>query len=596
MEATVGDPGTGNGASQSGGVVQIGGGNTATGSLGAAQVSHSRSQTTAHARRADTQADVAAPTSVGGSGTNSANGSVVATQVGSGNSSGGSTGAVQIRPSTAGVAVTAKAGPAAPESAVKVSASGEQVLGDTLGVGLSELGTYPGAATVYALRLVQQLMPQLLPPGVSVDAGLRQLLDTRTLTIGEDGDDIRVDLGTITVQLVSLTRDPAMSVGIMGTEFSAGALAGVPNNGEPSASNSTGVVQAGGGNSSADSVGVVQVGSLQAAPDASLRSEELGASGTLRGGTGVPSGNNSVDSSAGVIQVGGVSSGLALSAGIDGLGMVSAGSSGAISESPTASLTPTGSTAGIGGTGSVGGSGNNADGSIGALQIGGGNNSTDSIGTAQSNAPTLSPTASAAETTVDPTVNLGGTGSGSNTASGSVGVAQVGTSNTAGRSIGVFQLGPTQVGRPPGGGTTPPGGGTTLPAAAAARRAAARRPAPSRAPLRSRRRTSPSARSKRSRRSPRRAHTGFRRTGCTVQPAAGRLVPAGRPACGDLGEAAVHRRLALARVRRRSRTAGRRSGAARARAARHEVAAGNAGSPDAAGGPAFCLPKAAVMS
>jgi hypothetical protein len=495
MEATVGDPGTGNGASQSGGVVQIGGGNTATGSLGAAQVSHSRSQTTAHARRADTQADVAAPTSVGGSGTNSANGSVVATQVGSGNSSGGSTGAVQIRPSTAGVAVTAKAGPAAPESAVKVSASGEQVLGDTLGVGLSELGTYPGAATVYALRLVQQLMPQLLPPGVSVDAGLRQLLDTGTLTIGEDGDDIRVDLGTITVQLVSLTRDPAMSVGIMGTEFSAGALAGVPNNGEPSASNSTGVVQAGGGNSSADSVGVVQVGSLQAAPDASLRSEELGASGTLRGGTGVPSGNNSVDSSAGVIQVGGVSSGLALSAGIDGLGMVSAGSSGGINESPTASasLTPTGSTAGIGGTGSVGGSGNNADGSIGALQIGGGNNSTDSIGTAQSNAPTLSPTASAAETTVDPTVNLGGTGSGSNTASGSVGVAQVGTSNTAGRSIGVFQLGPTQVGRPPGGGTTPPGGGTTLPAAAAARRAAARRPAPSRAPLRSRRRTSPSA-------------------------------------------------------------------------------------------------------
>src|SRR4051812_19507027 len=72
-EATVGDTG-GNGASQSGGVVQAGGGNSATGSLGVAQVSHSKSQTTAHAQRQDTQATASVPTSIGGSGDNTANG------------------------------------------------------------------------------------------------------------------------------------------------------------------------------------------------------------------------------------------------------------------------------------------------------------------------------------------------------------------------------------------------------------------------------------------------------------------------------------------------------------------------------------------
>src|SRR6476659_21094 len=329
-EATVGTPGTGNGASQSGGVVQVGGGNTATGSAGAAQVSHSNSQTAAHAQRGDSVAQASAPTSDGGSGTNSANGSVAAAQVGSGQSSGGSTGAVQIQPSTAGVAVTGKAGPAAPDAGLAVSASGEQVLGDLLGVSLSELGTYPGSGTAYVLNLVQRLMPQILPPGVSPAIGLQQLIDSGTITIGEQGDDARIDVGTMTMQVVSLNREPSMTVGLMGTELSVDAPAGVPNNGEPSTSNSTGVVQAGGGGNSADSVGVVQVGSLALAPSTKLKSDELGASAALDGGAGVPSGNNSVDPSAGVVQVGGVLATPSLTAGADGVGSASTGSSGGI--------------------------------------------------------------------------------------------------------------------------------------------------------------------------------------------------------------------------------------------------------------------------
>ena len=171
--------------------------------------------------------------------------------------SSGSTGSVQVQPTTAGVHATANAGPAAPDIGADISASGEQTLGDTLGISLAELATYPGSATVYTLQLIQDLMPQILPPGVSADVGLQQLIDSGTLQIGEDGDDVRVDLGTMTVQIVSLERDPTVSAQVMGTTISGGALAGVPNNGEPTSSDSTGVVQAGGGNSSQDSVGVV---------------------------------------------------------------------------------------------------------------------------------------------------------------------------------------------------------------------------------------------------------------------------------------------------------------------------------------------------
>ena len=277
-EATIGDPGTGNGVSQSGGAVQVGGGNTATGSLGAVQVSHAKAQTTAKANVADAQVHVTAPASIGGSGTNTANGSVVAAQVGSGNTANGATGAVEIKPTTAGVEAGAGAGPLAPVAKAHVAISGDRVLGDTLGISLTELGTYPGSATVFLLNLVHSLLP-----GVTADAGLQQLVDTGVIQLGGNGDDVRIDLGTVTIQIVSFLRHPHVTLGVLGTQLDGGALVGVPNTGEPTSTDSLGVAQAGGGDTATGSAGVVQVGSAIVAPEAMLHSDELGADAALGG-------------------------------------------------------------------------------------------------------------------------------------------------------------------------------------------------------------------------------------------------------------------------------------------------------------------------
>src|SRR5581483_10459722 len=157
---------------------QVGGGNAATGSLGAAQVSHSKSSTSVDVKRGDTHVTASIPTSIGGSG----------------DTTRGSTGAVAIQPTTGGVHIAGNAGPAAPEADVDVAASANRTLGDTLGVNLAELGTYPGSATAATVKLVQQLMPQILPAGVSADIGLQQLIDSGTLQLGSEGDDLRLDL------------------------------------------------------------------------------------------------------------------------------------------------------------------------------------------------------------------------------------------------------------------------------------------------------------------------------------------------------------------------------------------------------------------
>lgn len=163
--ATVGETG-GNSASQSGGTVQVGGNNSATQSVGTAQVSKSKASTTAQVKAADATVSVGAPASIGGSGSNTSHNSVVAAQVGSGNTAGGSTGSVQVQPTTAGASIAADASGIAPAAKGDVSASGEQVLGDTLGVDLSSLGTLPGPGTLFILQLVHSLLP-----GVDVTTG-----------------------------------------------------------------------------------------------------------------------------------------------------------------------------------------------------------------------------------------------------------------------------------------------------------------------------------------------------------------------------------------------------------------------------------------
>jgi len=106
---------------------------------------------------------------IGGSGTNTANGSAVAVQVGSGNAANGSTAALQIQPSTAGVRIKADAGPLAPALKTNVSISANEVLGRTLGIDLSGLGASPGPATVFILDIVHVLVP-----GVSDQVGLQR--------------------------------------------------------------------------------------------------------------------------------------------------------------------------------------------------------------------------------------------------------------------------------------------------------------------------------------------------------------------------------------------------------------------------------------
>jgi len=159
--ATVGTQG-GNHASQSGGVVQAGGSNSATRSAGAAQVSRSHGSTSTAVK---TVGGTTGDASIGGNGSNSSRGSVGSAQIGSGNSTSGSTGAVAVQPTSATVTATVDGGPGASQT---VSASGGQVLGDTLGVDLSSLATVPASATIFMLDLVASLrLAGITPPGVA---------------------------------------------------------------------------------------------------------------------------------------------------------------------------------------------------------------------------------------------------------------------------------------------------------------------------------------------------------------------------------------------------------------------------------------------
>lgn len=479
VSATVGTAG-GNSASGSGGVVQAGGNNRTTRSAGIAQVSPTGSKTSAQARPAglNTQA------TIGGTGPSSADGSVVAAQVGGGNTANGTTGTAQVQPTSARVDSTAG-------SAI-ASTSGQQALGDTLGVSTSGLSEAPASATDVVLQVVHALLP-----GVPVTAAVGRLVDAGMLRITESGDNMAVDLGSLTVEITSLAHEPQLAVGILGTQLELGTLVQAGDGVDGTATDSLATVQAGGGNTATSSIGTAQVGSLAVAPHASASSEETGAAAQLGGGSAVADGDNTANGSLGTVQIGSVSASPAGDAGVDGVGTVSAGGSsgigggsnvadgsigtaqigggnssngsagtvqsGSVTVGPAAqaSATPLHRSARVGGSSTIGGGGNDADRSIGVAQIGGGNVSSGSIGTAQSRSVDAAPTASTAGTTLAPSINVGGSGSGrGNTATGSIGTIQVGVGNTADRSIGTAQGGPTTIGRQSGGQTGGTGSGT----------------------------------------------------------------------------------------------------------------------------------------
>jgi hypothetical protein len=442
--ATVGEAG-GNHASQSGGAAQVGGGNTTKRSVGVAQVSKSRTRSTVQAHTPSGHAvGVSVPTSIAGSGSNRADNSAVVVQVGGGHSDNGSTGAIRVNPTTAGVAVELGRPGRRHGAATVLSVSANEVLGKTLGVDLTSLGALPGPTTRLLLRIAH-----LAEPGVPASVGLRRLIDSGLLRIGERGDDIRIDLGSLTIQVVSLERHPRAILRLLGTTLALGGSAGVPDTGVPTSTDSLGVVQLGGGNTVTDSIGVAQISSLDVSPALGLRNDLLGTTAVLGGSSGVNGGNNQADNSIGVVQVGGVHVAPTFGLAIDGLGSLSLG--GSIFGIPAGT--------------------NRATDSIGVVQIGGGNDARGAIGAVQSGAPTLAPIVTAnvsplgTGTSLSPVINLGGTGNGpGNSATGSVGAVQVGNGNTADQTIGTAQVGPTSVTGGPsgnGGGGNGGGGGTT---------------------------------------------------------------------------------------------------------------------------------------
>jgi hypothetical protein len=190
-------------------------------------------------------------------------------------------------------------------------------------------------------------------------------------------------------------------------------------------------------------------------PTLALSSDGLG-SASAGGSNGIGGGGNTATDSIGVIQVGGGNSS-------DGsAGVVQAGS---IAAAPTADATvvPIDASVAVGGSSGIGGSGNTATDSIGVAQLGGGNTSSSSIGTAQSRSVDVRPTASAGDSTLAPAVNVGGSGNGpGNSATDSIGAVQIGVANSADQSIGTAQVGPTTVGQASGGtgGGGTGGGGT----------------------------------------------------------------------------------------------------------------------------------------
>lgn len=135
-----------NTASNSVGTAQAGGGNTASNSVGAVQVSGANTAPAGSATVAGNQVNAAAPTSIGGSGGNSASNSIGTAQVGGATSSNGSTGVVQIGGSRTSPAVGASiAGLAA--SAPTSQAGGTKPLGTRSNRSISQMPTVLGART-----------------------------------------------------------------------------------------------------------------------------------------------------------------------------------------------------------------------------------------------------------------------------------------------------------------------------------------------------------------------------------------------------------------------------------------------------------------
>ena len=184
-------------------------------------------------------------------------------------------------------------------------------------------------------------------------------------------------------------------------------------------------------NNATGSVGAVQSGPVGVTPTAGANQAGATAAASVPVRIG-GSGNNTATNSTGAVQAGGGNT----SNNSTGTAQVSS-----VHASPSASAGASGNNASAGVPVTVGGNGsNNASGSTGAAQIGGGNSSAGSTGVFQSGGVTAAPAVGAGGTTTSAPVTLGGDGT--NTATNSIGAAQLGGGNNAAGSMGTAQSGP----------------------------------------------------------------------------------------------------------------------------------------------------------
>jgi hypothetical protein len=183
-------------------------------------------------------------------------------------------------------------------------------------------------------------------------------------------------------------------------------------------------------NNATGSVGAVQTGPVGVTPTAGASQSGATASASVPVRIG-SSGNNTATNSTGAVQAGGGNT----SNNSTGTAQVSS-----VHASPSASAGASGNNASASVPLTVGRNGsNNASGSTGAAQIGGGNSSAGSTGVFQSGGVTAGPSVRAGGTTSAP-ATLGGDGT--NTASDSIGAAQLGGGNDAAGSTGTAQSSP----------------------------------------------------------------------------------------------------------------------------------------------------------
>ncbi|HEY3183183.1 MAG TPA: CAP domain-containing protein, partial [Gaiellaceae bacterium] len=229
------------------------------------------------------------------------------------------------------------------------------------------------------------------------------------------------DNSTGAAQVGAVQTHPSARASVAQRNVTVDAAAGTAGGGN-TARNSTGVAQLGGGNSATGSTGAAQSGPITARADANVAGATVSAPANVGSGGAGP-GNTAADST-GVVQVGGGNS-----AG-DSTGAAQVG---ATQASPSAAVSAAGQDAAV--TASVGnlGGGNTATDTTGAAQLGGGNTSTGSTGTAQSSSLAAAIGAALNDTGASAPVTVG-SGGGTNTATDSTGIVQIGGGGSTAQS------------------------------------------------------------------------------------------------------------------------------------------------------------------